>query len=53
MQNQSLKSEVSFSQDFMATHSDFFQGQMDRVLFYCPGHSGETQLSKQEKEEGA
>jgi len=38
---------INLRQDFMASaHSDFFQGQMDRGLFYWPHHSGETHLSK-------
>ncbi len=28
------------------THSDFFQGQMDRGLLYWPSHAGEIRLSK-------
>jgi len=33
----------NFHQDFVAsTHTDFFQGQTDRGLFYWPNHSGET-----------
>jgi hypothetical protein len=31
-------------------HSNFFQGQMDRGLFYWPNHSVETQLSNQEED---
>ncbi len=31
-------------------HSNFFQGQMNRNLFYWPNHSGDTQLSKNEEE---
>jgi hypothetical protein len=31
--------------------SDFFHGQIGKGLFYWPNHSGETRLSKQEKEE--
>jgi hypothetical protein len=43
---------INFHQDFVATtHSDFFQGQADRGLFYMPNHSWETQLSKQKEEE--
>jgi hypothetical protein len=42
---------INFHQVFVAsTHSDFFQGEMDRGLFYWPSHASETQLSKQEKE---
>ncbi len=34
--------QVSYYQDFMAsTHSIFFQGHMERGLFYWPTHSGE------------
>ncbi len=41
-------------QDFVASmHSDFFQGQKDRVLFYWPSQSGATWQSKPEEEEGA
>jgi hypothetical protein len=29
--------------------NNFFQVQMDRGLFYCPNHSGETLLSKKEE----
>ncbi len=39
--------KVNFHRDFMAsTHSDFFQGHMDRSLFYWPNLTGETRLSK-------
>ncbi len=31
-----------------STGSDFFQGQMNRVLFYWPNNSKETRLNKQE-----
>jgi hypothetical protein len=45
---------VNFHQDFVAsTHSDFFQGQTDRGLFYGPNHSRETRLYKQEEQEEA
>jgi len=30
----------------VSTHRDFFQGQMDRGMFYWPNLSGETWLSK-------
>jgi hypothetical protein len=33
------------------THSDFFQEQTNRGLFYWPNHYGETLLSKQEAKE--
>ncbi len=37
---------VNFHQDFVAsTLRDFFQGQMDRGLFYGPNLFGETWLS--------
>jgi hypothetical protein len=32
-------------------YSDFYQGWIDRGLYDCPNHSGETQLSKQEEED--
>ena len=42
---------VNFHRDFSAsTHSDFFQGQMDRCLIYWPDHYEETEISKQEYE---
>ncbi len=42
---------ISFHQDFAAsTHCSFFQGQMDKGLFYQPNHSWETCLPKQEGE---
>jgi hypothetical protein len=31
-------------------HSDFFQGQMDRSIFYWPNHSGELSCSNKKKE---
>jgi hypothetical protein len=38
--------KVNFYQDLVAgTHTDFFQGQMDRGLFYWPNLSGITQLT--------
>ncbi len=49
---QSANTVVNFLKDFAADmHSDFFQGQMDRGLFYWPNHSWETRLSRQEEEE--
>jgi hypothetical protein len=40
---------VNFHQDFMdRKRNNFFQGQMDRGLFYWPNHVRETVLSKQE-----
>jgi hypothetical protein len=33
-----------------STHSGFFQGQMDMVLFFCSNHSEKTWLSKEEEE---
>ncbi len=44
---------INFHQDFVdSIHSDFFQGQTDRGLYYWPNqyHSVESQLSKQEQE---
>jgi hypothetical protein len=39
-----------FHQDFVAsTHSNVLQGHTDSGPFYLPNHSGEVQLSKQEK----
>jgi len=44
----------NLQQDFMAgMHCDFFQWQIDRVLFYWLNHSWYTRLSKQEVEEGS
>jgi len=43
---------VNFHQDFIASkHSNFFQGQTDRGLFYGPNHWWETRLSKENEEE--
>jgi hypothetical protein len=49
---QSANTFVNFLQNHVASmRSDFFQGQMDRGLFYWPNHSWETRLSRQEEEE--
>jgi hypothetical protein len=44
--------DINVHQEFVAcVHSDFFQGETDRVLVYGPNHSVETRLPKQEEEE--
>jgi hypothetical protein len=47
-----VKYNINGHQDFMASmHNDFFQGQMDRGLFYWLKYSGKAQLSNEEEEE--
>ncbi len=44
--------DFNFYEDSVANiHSNFFQGQRDRVLFYWPNHYGLTRLSKQKEGE--
>ncbi len=41
---------VNFHQDFIASmHSDFFQEQTNRSLFYLPNHSKETSCQCKKK----
>jgi hypothetical protein len=43
---------INFHHDFVSSvHSDFYQGDMDRVLVYYFNQSGKTLLPSQEEED--